>query len=265
MKALRLHAERIDNRNTGKTRSHNASATWKNPRLSLENLPTPTPMGDDLLIKVAYCGLCGSDYHLAETGKGPLSYPGLASLPVTIGHEFSGTVEGFGPAVSETRKAALPLGSAVTAEEMLWCGECDACRSGHLNHCEHLEEVGFTRDGGHAQYLTVSSRVAWSLEPLRKPLGDRQALQFGALVEPYAVSYRALFQGAHGGRWAPGLRVLVVGCGPIGAAALDLARLGGALRVDVLEPDQDRRALAEQLGADFAAPPPRLRKASRSL
>lgn len=247
MNALRLRAE------TGgeeKVRSSSAAIAWPNPVLQREKIACPQPRADEILIRVAYCGVCGSDFHLAAA-----HYSGLASLPVTIGHEFSGTVEAHGPGLSDAGKKSFPLGSLVTAEEMLWCGHCDACRAGHLNHCENLEELGFTVDGAQAEYVCVPSRVCWSLEPLRERYGADRALQLGALVEPYAVSYRALFQGAHAGRWAPGARVLVMGAGPIGMAALDLALLGGALRVDILEPETARRALALSLGAHKALAP----------
>lgn len=255
MKALRLHAEPLGPAEGGRLRAESASAAWRNPRLALEQVEKPEPAADELLIRVAYCGICGSDFHLADPSHDTLVYSGLAELPVTIGHEFSGEVVAHGGGLPEAVRARFPLGTLVTAEEMVWCGHCDACRGGHVNHCEELEELGFTSDGAQAEYIRVPARLCWSLEALRARHGGEAALRLGAVVEPYAVSYRALFQGAHGGRWVPGLRVLVVGCGPIGLAAVDLALLGGALCVHTLETEPKRRQLSLELGAELALPP----------
>jgi len=257
LKALRLQAERLGAHSNDffVGRATNGSEQWKNPKLTLEEVSRPIPKHGEVLLKVEYCGLCGSDFHLADPKKDSLAYPGLLSLPITIGHEFSGRVVAHGPGLSPATLRALPLGALVTAEEMLWCGECLPCRSGQLNHCAHLEEIGFTQDGAHAEFLTLPAKVCWSLDQMASALGETEALRLGALVEPYAVSYRALFQGAHGGKWAPGLKILVIGCGPIGAAALDLALLGGALQVDVLETDAGRRKFALSLGASRAHAP----------
>jgi scyllo-inosose 3-dehydrogenase len=212
--------------------------------LNLEQVPEPQPRADELLIRVRYCGLCGSDFHLAAG-----SYPGLAALPVTIGHEFSGTVAAHGPGTPREIIQAFPVGSPVTAEEMHWCGHCNACRSGHLNHCESLDELGFTVDGAHGELISVHAKYCWSLSELEKLLGEEKAYRLGALVEPYSVSFRALFQGAHKGGWLPGSRVLVIGCGPIGLAAIDLAMVAGASEVVGVEPDRARRELGKKIGA----------------
>lgn len=256
MKVLRLTAELVGTafpESNSRSRSYRASSAWKNSKVSLENVPIPEPKAGELLIQVRYCGLCGSDFHLAEG-----AYPGLAALPVTIGHEFSGTVVAHGAGTRENILKAFPLGSPVTAEEMQWCGNCANCRAGHLNHCESLEELGFTVDGAHGEYLCVNSRYCWSLAALKERVGEENAYRLGALVEPYSVSFRALFQGAHAGAWVPGGRVLVIGCGPIGLAATDLALTAGALEVHCIEQDPSRRALAEKLGASQALPPENL-------
>jgi scyllo-inosose 3-dehydrogenase len=266
MKALRLQATNstgpgaIDSSVT--VRSKNSSTDFENPRVELEDVPLPTLAPNDLLLKVQFCGLCGSDFHMTENHKGRMAYPGLTQLPVTIGHEFSGLVVGYGNGTNERVKKAFPLQLPVTSEEMVWCGECPACRSGHLNHCEQLEELGFTRNGAHAEFIAVPAKLCWSLADLESRHGSSIALKMGAMVEPYAVSYRALFQGAHRSQWMPGLKILLVGAGPIGLAALDLALLGGALLVDVLEQRSDRKDFALELGARSALFPEQWREAT---
>jgi len=137
----------------------------------------------------------------------------------------------------------------VTAEEMLWCGRCAPCAAGHLNHCENLEELGFTVDGAHAEFVRVPAKYCWSLAELP----ETDAFLLGALVEPYAVAYRALLQGAHAGGWRKGTRVLTLGAGPIGLAVADLARLEGAGEVTCLDREPARSALAARLGAGTEA------------
>lgn len=241
MKTLRLHADAVG-------RHSNASQAFANPRLQLEDQPRPEPRANELLLRVHYCGLCGSDFHLAEERAGKLTYPGLASLPVTLGHEFSGEVIALGEGSSDFVRKNFRVGDLVTAEEMHWCGECGTCRAGHVNHCENLEELGFTRDGAHAEFVAVPAKFCWSLAKLAQSRGRDQALRLGALVEPYAVSFRALFQGAHRGTWLPGNRVLVIGCGPIGLAAADLALAAGASEVCAVEILPERRTFGGSFG-----------------
>jgi threonine dehydrogenase-like Zn-dependent dehydrogenase len=250
MKALRLHADPV---NHARQRSANASQDFRNPRIEIEEASVPVPRANELLLKVRYCGLCGSDFHLAEANADQqLAYPGLASIPVTIGHEFSGEVRAVGEGSSAHVQSRFPVGSIVTAEEMQWCGECATCRAGHVNHCEQLEELGFTRDGAHAEYVVVPAKYCWNLAGLEQKFGRDRALQLGALVEPYAVSYRALFQGAHAGKWLPGARVLVLGCGPIGLAVADLANAAGAVDVQAIENLPERREFARKFGVSNA-------------
>lgn len=245
MKAIRLSAQPEK-----RTRSNRASATWKHPLVSLEQLAKPEPGPRDLLLKTAYCGICGSDFHLSEPGPdSAILYPGLLELPVTLGHEFSALVAGYGSAITDEEKKLFPLNSPLTAEEMLWCGECATCRTGNVNHCENLEELGFTRDGAQAEFLSVGIQYCWSLGTIEKSLGRDNALRAGALVEPYAVAYRALFQGAQRAEWNPEKTLLIYGAGPIGLACLDTAIAAGVGKAVIVEPVAERRTLAKKMGA----------------
>ena len=187
---------------------------------------------------------------MVETdADGYMLYPGMISTPVVTGHEFSGVVAAVGPDVTDVR-----VGDAVCAEEMAWCGDCLACRAGRLNNCTRIEELGFTFDGAHAELVKTRQRYTWSLEPLRAAgVDDDRVFALGALVEPSAVSYIALFVSAGG--FAPGSSVGVFGAGPIGLAAVSLARAAGAGRVTAFEPSEERRELALSLGADAAYDP----------
>ncbi len=127
-------------------RTHKASAgsmVWKNPSLELGPVNDPVLQPDEVLVEVAAVGICGSDMHMYESDPdGYILYPGLTRFPNILGHEFSGRVVEVGSKVDE-----LAAGDLVTAEEIQWCGRCDACRRGLVNHCTDMEELGFTTPG----------------------------------------------------------------------------------------------------------------------
>ncbi|RLE87681.1 MAG: alcohol dehydrogenase [Thermoprotei archaeon] len=236
---------------------------WKNPRLILEERPVPEPRGDEVLVRVKAVGICGSDVHFVETDEdGYIIYPGLTRFPVVIGHEFSGVVERVGPAVRNIKP-----GDMVTSEEMLWCGECDVCRMGYLNHCIRLNdpadmeygELGFTHDGAMAEYVLVRERYLWRIDSLLDTYGsEEKAFEAGSLVEPTSVSYNAIFTRAGG--FKPGAYVVVWGAGPIGLAAISLCKAAGAGMVIAFEISEPRIELARKVGADHVLNPLELRR-----
>jgi scyllo-inosose 3-dehydrogenase len=223
---------------------------WRNPRIRVAHLPDPAPKRDEVVIRVGACGICGSDLHFVERdADGYMLYPGLVRTPVTTGHEFAGVVEAVGQDVTD-----LAPGDLVCAEEIAWCGECPACRAGRPNNCTRIEELGFSFDGAHADYVAVRARYCWSLALLSEAgVPAEQVVQHGALVEPIGVAYVALFVSAGG--FMPGSSVGVVGAGPIGLAAIALARAAGAGRILAAEVLERRRQLAVEMGADDVVDP----------
>ena len=250
-----------DEKRTRKVREGNR--VWKNPRLVLEEKPVPKPKGKEVLIRVKAVGICGSDLHMVETDKdGYMIYPGLTRMPVVLGHEFSGVVEKVGPEVRSVKP-----GDMVTSEEMLWCGECDACRMGFVNHCIKLNdpadlefgELGFTRDGAMAEYVVVHEKYVWKINSLLDRYGSEdKAYEAGSLVEPTSVAYHAMFNRAGG--FKPGGYVVVWGAGPIGLAAIALAKAAGAGKVIAFEISPVRIDLAKKMGADYVFNPIELDK-----
>ena len=237
---------------------------WKNPRISLEERPIPQiTKPDEVLIRVKAVGICGSDLHFVETDEDDyMIYPGLVRTPVVIGHEFSGIVEEVGSGVKNIKP-----GDMVTSEEMLWCGTCDACRYGYVNHCVRLNdpsdmefgELGFTHDGAMAEYVVVRERYVWKIDAIREAVGsDEKAFEAGSLVEPTSVSYHAMFNRAGG--FKPGAYVVVWGAGPIGLAAIALAKAAGAGKVIAFEISPIRKELAKVMGADYVFDPMELEK-----
>jgi threonine dehydrogenase-like Zn-dependent dehydrogenase len=239
--------------------ARNGSMVWRNPDFAVRELAEPELGADEVLIRVRACGICGSDVHIYERDdEGYVLYPGLLGLPVVTGHEFSGDVVAVGEEVADLRP-----GEPVCAEEIAWCGSCRACRSGYFNSCERLGELGFTYNGAHAELVATKARYCWSIRTLVERLGQDRGYLAGALVEPTSVSYIGLFVQSRG--FMPGAHVGVAGCGPIGLAAIGLARAAGAATVLAFEPSAARRALAEALGADAVFDPAVLNQEGRTL
>ena len=259
MKALKLEADwepkpgavaTLDPADVSTRLARRGNQVWRNPRISVATLPDPSPGADDVVIRVRACGICGSDFHFVESdADGYMLYPGLVRTPVVTGHEFAGVVEAVGPAVKD-----FAPGDRVCAEEIAWCGDCLACRAGRPNNCTRIEELGFSFDGAHAELVVTRARYCWSLAPLLEAgIDPDRVFQLGALVEPTGVAYIAIFVSAGG--FMPGASVGVVGAGPIGLAAIALARAAGAGRIVAFEVAEGRRQLASAMGADLVLDP----------
>jgi threonine dehydrogenase-like Zn-dependent dehydrogenase len=198
----------------------------------VEERPVPEVGARDVLLEVSHCGVCGSDLHFVLDGWGR---PGAIE-----GHEYSGRVVAVGDAVTD-----WAVGDEVVGGPTPRCGECEYCRAGRPSLCEGRAKFGEGNDfqGAFAQYKLVDEA-----ELLRVPAG--LSLREAALAEPLAVALHGLTQGAV----SAGQRVLVTGCGPIGALSTAAALARGVAEVVVSEPHPRRRALAERLGARAVAP-----------
>ena len=217
-----------------------ATRDWEDPR----------PGPNEVLLAVQACGVCGSDMHFYETDADDyILYPGLTKFPTILGHEFSGKVVELGKDVT-----TLQVGDMVTVEEMIWCGRCTPCRNGYPNHCVNLEEIGFTIPGAFANYIAVDEKFCWSIDSIAERFGDeKRAYEVGAITEPSCVAYNAMFTRAGG--FKPGHYVSVFGAGPIGLAAIGLAKAAGAGLIVAFEVSPQRLELAKQVGAEYAYDP----------
>lgn len=220
------------------------SSVWKHPSASVTTLPDPTPGPDDVILRVAAAGLCGSDLHFFETdGEGYMKYPGMARFPSVPGHEVAGEVVAIGSKVRY-----LKPGDLVCLDDMVCCHKCDACRRGFPNQCENLDDVGFTMNGGCAELLKVPESNCWNINALVARFGSKaRTLEAGAVIEPFTVGYNALFECA--ARIKPGAYAAVYGAGSIGLAVIQLLRATGAVQVLCFERSPGRRALASKVGA----------------
>ncbi len=233
---------------TGKAITGNS--IWRNPTLEVRDWSDPELGPRDVLLKIQACGVCGSDMHFYETDDDNyILYPGLTKFPTILGHEFSGKVVEVG---AETE--LLKVGDMVTVEEMIWCGRCIPCRNGYPNHCTNLEEIGFTIPGAFANYIAVDEKFCWKIDAIAEKFGDEEkAYEVGAVTEPTCVAYNGMFERAGGFR--PGHYVSVFGTGPIGLAAVGLAKAAGAGKIVAFEISPQRLELAKKVGADYAYDP----------
>lgn len=194
------------------------------------------PGPGEVIVRSHAAGICGSDLEVLRGVR----QSGLQRYPVVPGHEWAGTVEALGPSV-----AGPPIGTAVVCEGLVSCGACGACRRGLSNICERgYEELGFTRPGGMARYVTVPARQLHTL-PSGVTLDD------APLLEPAAVVAHAFLRAAP----VPGADITVVGDGAVGLLAVQFARLYGAASVTLIGLEPDRMDLGRTFGADTVTLP----------
>jgi threonine dehydrogenase-like Zn-dependent dehydrogenase len=231
-------------------RSLRGNMVWKNPTWAVETLPDPSLKPDSALIRVGACGVCGSDVSMLQVEEDNyIAYGSECRFPCIIGHEVTGKVVEVGHSVQN-----LKPGDIAYIEEKQWCGWCEACRTGNLGQCINREQMGFTIDGGYAEYVVVESRFCWNLSPLFKAYGSEEAvLEAGTLLEPLGDVYQGMFTSAGG--FPPGAHVVVFGAGPIGLAAMSLAKAAGAGEIIAFEPTEARRKLALTLGIEHVFDP----------
>ncbi|MBZ0129553.1 MAG: zinc-binding dehydrogenase [Rhodobacteraceae bacterium] len=204
--------------------------------LLVEDVAVPEPAAGEVLVKVAACGLCGTDIHLAVDGDIPVS-----RSPVTLGHEVAGTIAALGEGVQ-----GLSVGQRVALFPSAVCGQCRFCRSGRESLCEASEVYGMSRDGGLAEYITAP---AFAVIPIPDELGFAEAaiITDGVSTPLHALRSR--------GRLKAGETVAVVGCGGLGGHAILLARMMGAGFVIGIDMQVEARSRATTLGADLVIDP----------
>ncbi|MFX1302361.1 MAG: scyllo-inosose 3-dehydrogenase [Promethearchaeota archaeon] len=260
MKAVELSAEwdpkpnfKLGSKDIEGRLTYLGSQVWRSPLVNVIEKEKPQIKANEVLIKVKRCGICGSDVHMAQSYEdGYIYYPGLTAFPVTLGHEFAGEIVEVGSQAIDKRTGKLyQPGEPVTVEEMVWCGECKPCCDGYPNHCERLQEIGFSIDGAYAEYIKVPAKLCWSLKKLEKNYDD--VFKIGSLVEPTSVAYNAVIE--RGGGIRPGENVIILGAGPIGLAALKILKNAGAAVSIVSEPEESRTSLAKKMGADYLINP----------
>jgi L-iditol 2-dehydrogenase len=201
-------------------------------RLETVDVPMPRPGPDEVLIRVAACGICGSDVHGYDGSSG------RRIPPIIMGHEAAGSIAAAGAGVS-----GYLDGQPVTFDSTIYCGECEYCRRGEVNLCERRQVLGvstpeYRREGAFAQYIVVPSRVVHSL-PANIPFAE------AAMIEPLAVAVHAVSLSSV--RKAD--TALVIGAGMIGLLVLQVLKQAGCSQVFVIDVDDTRLQMARDFGA----------------
>src|SRR6476620_10775122 len=205
--------------------------TTAEPGLQLEEVPVPIPAQDEVLVEVETASVCGTDLHIYGWDEWS---QGRINPPLTLGHEFAGTVVERGELVRN-----VSVGDYVSAESHITCGMCFQCRTGHARMCERTRILGVDRDGAFARYVAVPEAVIWR--------NDRSKLppEIATIQEPFGNAVFATSEQDLAGR-----AVAVLGCGPIGLFTIAIARASGAAVVFASDRTPFRLALAETMGAN---------------
>lgn len=218
------------------------AAVWRGRRdVRIEDVNEPPELAPgQVQVKVAWCGICGTDLH--EYLGGPLYIPvdyphpltGVQA-PVVIGHEISGEVVAVGDGAN-----GFVVGDRVVACPIIGCRKCRWCRAGSMAQCDQVAFLGTSwTGGGLAERVNLNDYQCYHLTPT---ISD----EIGALVEPFSSTVRAVAQGSpHADD-----RVAIVGAGPIGLMALIAARLRGVRQVVAIEIAERRIEAARLCGAD---------------
>ncbi len=194
--------------------------------LRIDEVAVPEPGPGEVLIRVAVCGVCGSD--ATEFGRGLV----LAQPPVVLGHEFAGTVAAVGAGVD------LPLGASVVCGAGVACGDCKPCRLGRTNLCRSYTTIGFHHNGGLAGYVIAPAGIVYDAS------GSGLSLDTLGLAQPMAIAVHAVRRSG----LTAGQDAVIVGVGGIGAF-ITIAAVATGARVLVVDLNAERLELARRLGA----------------
>jgi 2-desacetyl-2-hydroxyethyl bacteriochlorophyllide A dehydrogenase len=200
--------------------------------LALRSVPDPTPQPDEVVLRVAQAGICGTDLHIFRGEY-------LSTFPLIPGHEFVGEVVAVGRDVR-----GIAVGQRAVGDPNLSCGNCEFCRSLQPNHCRRWQAVGVTRAGAFAEYVALPARAVY---PVPDSIDDAAA----AFIEPLACVVYALGRI----RVRAGDDVLIFGGGPMGLLLTQALRRVGGARLTLVEPNAQRAELARRVGADAVLTP----------
>lgn len=203
--------------------------------LKIDQVPEREPGAHEVMIRVKYCGICGTDVHIFNGEKGSAE----VAPPVILGHEFSGEIAKVGSAVT-----GFSVGDRVSADPNTYCGKCYFCSNGKKHLCPEMKGIGTAADGAFAEYITVPEETVFAVAD---NVSDREA----AMTEPISCC----LHGFDMTQVQAGDTVMIVGTGNIGLIMVQLAKYAGAATIIAAEPNDRRREKALMLGADIGLNP----------
>jgi L-iditol 2-dehydrogenase len=201
-------------------------------KFSFEEVPTPEPRPDEVVVAVKACGICGSDVHGMDGSTG------RRRPPVIMGHEAAGIISRVGSGVT-----AWHEGERVTFDSTIYCGQCEFCRHGQINLCAHRRVLGvscdeYRQNGAMAQFVGIPQRILYRLP-------DRLPFEHAALVEPFSIALHAVNRAEVKSEQT----AVVVGAGMIGLAIVQVLKQAGCSQIIVLDVARERLDLAGKCGA----------------
>ncbi len=201
--------------------------------IEYSEIPQPEVKDNEVLAEIAYAGFCATDIELL-TGEMIHIKTGNTKYPIIPGHEWSGTIVAVGKDVRDFK-----VGDRITSDVSLGCGECEECRKGHYNLCPNREVVGSykNRQGVFAQYVAVPQRHVYKIP-------EGLSMEEAALAEPAATAMYAVSKA----RIPAGAQVMVIGDGPIGQLAAQLANIAGASKVILAGSWDEKLDIAKECG-----------------
>lgn len=205
------------------------------PGAELRNIEIPRIAKDELLIKVYRASICGSDMPIYQWNSWG---PHRIKTPMVFGHEFCGTVVEAGSSTHGFVK-----GDFVSVESHIFCGACHQCLSGQRHVCRNFKIIGVDGPGGFAEYARIPARCGWKHS-------DRSLMDVGSIMEPLGNAVYATLVEEIVGR-----SILILGAGPQGLFAIQVARASGAGPLIVVEAAPYRQKLAKKMGADVVLDP----------
>lgn len=207
----------------------------KYKHLEVTDQPVPTAEPDEVLVRVAACGICGSDVHGYDGSSG------RRVPPIVMGHEAAGRVAAIGSGVT-----GFAEGDRVTFDSTIYCGNCHYCRRGEVNLCDNRQVLGvscgdYRRAGAFAEFVAVPSRILYRLP-------DNLSFEEAAMLEAVSVAIHAVSLA----QVSANSTALVVGAGMIGLLMVQVLRAAGCSRILVTDIDSSRLQLAQDVGAHLA-------------
>lgn len=199
-------------------------------KIAMEEVEKPGLMNNNVLIRVKYASICGSDQHIFRGEFHPRT-----KLPLIPGHEFAGVIEEVGSDV----KNFLP-GEKVTVDPIIWCGTCAACKAGHYPACSSLKLIGIDLDGGFAEYVSVPSPMIYKIP---EHISDEHA----ALVEILSIGFHASARAGLG----KNDDILIMGCGKVGNSILHAAKTITSGKIIIADILNERLAFASSAFSDI--------------
>jgi len=204
----------------------------KNKHLEMTDLPVPRAEPGEVLVRVAACGICGSDVHGYDGSSG------RRIPPIVMGHEAAGRIAAIGSGVT-----GFTEGDRVTFDSTVYCGTCGYCRRGEVNLCDNRQVLGvscadYRRAGAFAEFVAVPSRIVYRLP-------DNLSFEEAAMLEAVSVAIHAVSLAP----LSAGSTALVVGAGMIGLLIVQVLRAAGCSRILVTDIDSSRLKLAQDVGA----------------